>query len=308
MKTVKEWSDAFDVLFNEVMSNASAALDEYDKSIILTKAQEEIVKNYFNPKGNKYQEGYDGSAKRQSDFATLMKVATLAVASDYGKFDNRSDAYKFPDDFFIAVNEQYQVTGGTPSKTYPYTIIPLSYTDYNRVMQKPYKYPPKSQVWRLITGEVISGGVTVGYWHKSGQSNVVGPYTDAEAATLPNSGTTYTSIADAEADGWGYTSTTIGGGNIPVVEIIGRYNPSGTGEYKLRYVRRPKPIILVDLTTIDNNLSINGEVNATPCELPEHIHEEILQRAVELAKAAYATDQNGTVQLNNQVQVGQRSE
>jgi hypothetical protein len=254
MKTVKEWSDAFDVLFNEVMSNASASLDEYDKSIFLTKGQEEVIKNYFNPKGNKYQEGFDDNAKRQSDFATLLKVATLtAPSSSYSNFDARSNAYQFPGDFFIAINEQYQVSAD--NKTYPYTIIPLSYTEYNRMMQKPYKYPPKSQVWRLITGEVTANN-----------------------------------------------------NKVPVVEIIGRYNPDGTGSYKLRYVRRPKPIILVDLNTIDNNLSINGETSATTCELPEHIHEEILQRAVELAKAAYATDQNGTIQLNNQVQTGQRSE
>lgn len=253
MKTVKEWSDAFDVLFNEVMSNASASLDEYDKSIFLTKGQEEVIKNYFNPKGNKYQEGFDDNAKRQADFATLLKVATLTAASDYTKFDSRSNAYQFPTDYFIAINEQFQVTAS--EKTYPYTIIPLSYSEYTLRMQKPYKYPPKSQVWRLITGE--------------------------KAVT---------------------------GGTVPVVEIIGRYNPEGTGSYKLRYVRRPKPIVLVDLSTIDNNLSINGVTEATTCELPEHIHEEILQRAVELAKAAYATDQNGTIQLNNQVQTGQRSE
>ena len=65
---------------------------------------------------------------------------------------------------------------------------------------------------------------------------------------------------------------------------------------------------MVNLNTVDNDLTINGESTATTCELPEHIHEEILQRAVELAKAAYATDQNGTIQLNNQVQMGQRSE
>lgn len=304
MKTVKEWSDAFDVLFNEVMSNASASLDEYDKSIFLTKAQEEVIKNYFNPKGNKYQEGFDDNAKRQSDFATLIKVATLSAST--GTFDTRSLAYSFPSDFFIAINEQFQVTAN--GKTYPYTIIPLSYDTYNRLMQKPYKYPPKSQVWRLITGETNSGGVTVGYWSKGGQS-IVGAHTDAFAATLPNSGTAYTTVAEAEADGWVYNTQTIGGGvSIPVVEIIGRYNPDGTKTYKLRYIRMPKPIILVDLTTVDNTLSINGLTAATPCELPEHIHEEILQRAVELAKAAYATDQNGTIQLNNQVQTGQRSE
>ena len=307
MKTVKEWSDAFDVLFNEVMSNASAALDEYDKSIFLTKGQEEVIKNYFNPKGNKYQEGFDDSAKRQADFATLLKNATLSEASSYDKFDARSTAYQFPNDYFLAINEQFQVTSGT--KVYPYTIIPISYDTYNKVMRKPYKYPAKASVWRIITGTKDTGdGVVVGYWHKVGQSNVVAPYTDAAAAALPNSGTTYTNIAAAEADGWSYTSVTIGGGKVPVAEIIGIFNPSGTGVYKLRYVRRPKPIILVDLTTVDNSLSINGLTSATPCELPEHIHEEILQRAVELAKAAYATDQNGTVQLNNQVQVGQRSE
>lgn len=254
MKTVKEWSDAFDTLYNQSMSNANAALDEYDKSIFLTKGQEETVKNYFNPKGNKYQEGYDDSAKRQADFATLMKVAVLDNAdSSYTKFDSRSDVYRFPTDFFIAVNEQFQVNSG--DKTYSYTIIPISYDTYSKLMQKPYQYPPKRQVWRLITGE-----------------------------------------------------TTIDGNIIPTVEIIGRYNPIGVGEYKLRYVKRPKPIILVDLTTVDNDLSINGVTAATTCELPEHIHEEILQRAVELAKAAYASDQNGQAQLQNQMTIGQRSE
>ena len=304
MNTVKEWSDAFDVLYNQVMSNSSAALDEYDKSIFLTKAQEEIVKNYFNPKGNKYQEGYDDTAKRQADFATLVKTTTLTTPSGYSKFDTRSDAYVFPADYFIAINEQFQVV--TNGKTYPYTIIPISYTTYNRVMQKPYKYPPKNQVWRLITGEQASSGVSVGYWQKTGQNNVAGSYTNASASSLP--GGPYADITAAEEDGWSFVGTTVGGGQIPIVEIIGRFINGTSRTYKLRYIRRPNPIILVNLSTIDDTLSINGNVSASTCELPEHIHEEILQRAVELAKAAYATDQNGTIQLNNQVQMGQRSE
>ena len=257
MKTVKEWSDAFDVLWNEVISNASLSLDEYDKSIFLTKGQEETIKNYFNPKGNKYQDGFDDSAKRQADFATLMKNVSLNVATGYDRFDARSTAYQFPDDYFLAINEQFQVSATVSGvqKVFPYTIIPISYAEYNKVMRKPYKYPAKSSVWRLITGK-----------------------------------------------------QTVASNEVPIAEIIGIFNPPGTGVYKLRYVRRPKPIILVDLTTVDNTLSINGLTAATTCELPEHIHEEILQRAVELAKAAYAVDQNGTVQLNNQVQVGQRSE
>jgi hypothetical protein len=39
-------------------------LDEYEKSVFLTKAQDEVVKAYFSPKTNKSQEGFDGSEIR----------------------------------------------------------------------------------------------------------------------------------------------------------------------------------------------------------------------------------------------------
>lgn len=308
MKTAKEWSNTFDVLYNQVMNNAAAALDEYDKSVFLTKAQDEIVKNYFNPKGNKYQEGYDDSAKRQADFATLMKTVTLESlnSGDYDCFDYRSTAYKFPTDYFIAVNEQLQVFDNT-MVFYPYTIVPLSYKEYARVMQKPYKYPPKNQAWRLITGEVAVEGT--GYWVRSLSLPKIGSYTVADLPTpSPAEGKeSYESIAEAEDAGWKYFKVSDDGA-VPVIELIGKYATWVTKKYKLRYVRRPKPIILIDLDTVDNQLSINGVNKESPCELPEHIHEEIMQRAVELAKAAYATDQNGTAQLTNQVQIGQRSE
>lgn len=48
--TTQEFSSEFDILYNNIMSNAAPGLDEYEKSVFLTKAQEEILKNYFNPK------------------------------------------------------------------------------------------------------------------------------------------------------------------------------------------------------------------------------------------------------------------
>ena len=148
--------------------------------------------------------------------------------------------------------------------------------------------------------------VAEGYWVKEGEIPQKGDYTVED---IPEDADHhYDTIEEAEADGWQYFRVSYGNSNVPVVEVIGRYNPDGTKVYKLRYIRRPKPIILVNLETVDNNLSINGEVSESPCELPEHIHEEILQRAIEIAKATYATDQNGTIQLNNQIQTGQRSE
>jgi hypothetical protein len=43
-------------------------------------------------------------------------------------------------------------------------------------------------------------------------------------------------------------------------------------------------------------------------ELDPAIHQEIVQRAVELAKAAYSSDQSGQAQMQNQITIGQRSE
>ena len=74
-KLNNEFSNEFDVLYNNITSNQAPGLDEYEKSVFLTKAQDEIVKAYFNPKTNKVQEGFDGNEKRQIDFSMIMRSA-----------------------------------------------------------------------------------------------------------------------------------------------------------------------------------------------------------------------------------------
>lgn len=248
--TPTELSDQFEVLYNNIMSNAAPGLNEYEKSVFLTKAQYEIVKNYFNPQGNKYKEGYDGSAKRQIDFSMLMKQASCQQASGDSAYDPRATLYKFPEDLFIIVNESIVLTNGN-ALVGVRQVVPISYDEYMRLMSKPYKEPLKGQAWRLITGQESS-------------------------------------VATAEI-------------------IIGANDKSFTPEYKMRYVRRPRPIITADLTTI-GNVSIDDQTEAMTSELDKSIHPEILQRAVELAKAAYAADQSGQIQMQDQITVGQRSE
>jgi len=45
-------------------------------------------------------------------------------------------------------------------------------------------------------------------------------------------------------------------------------------------------------------LTIDGITTVTECELNPIVHREILDRAIEIAKAAYIGDLNSTVQLN----------
>lgn len=243
--TTQEFSNEFDVLYNNIMSNQAPGLDEYEKSVFLTKAQLEILKNYFNPKGNKYGQGFDENAKRQIDFSTLITVAKpsqYVPKGGYVKFDDRSLLYKMPQDILLMLNETGINTVDGAKRLI--SIIPMNYEEYARLMSKPWKQPLKNQGWRLFQS---TGGVDF------------------------------------------------------ISEVVIKYNSSLT-DYKIRYVKRPRPIILANLVDEYSNVSIEGLNTITECELDPILHPEILQRAVELAKSAYIGD------LKSSVELGQRSE
>lgn len=77
-----------------------------------------------------------------------------------------------------------------------------------------------------------------------------------------------------------------------------------------RYIKRPTPIIVGNLgTSYDGtNLYIDGISSQTDCKLDPLIHDEIVHRAVEIAKGTYSYDEAGNVQFNNMVQLGNRTE
>lgn len=274
--TSLEFSNEFEILYNNIMSNQSPGIDEYEKSLFLTKAQLELVKNYFNPKGTKYQEGYDDSAKRQYDFSVLNTVKkyrevingnnindiqfTLSNDNDNsvivhnkqdGSIDNKFNRYKYktPSDFLFFINEEAyveRVIGLSNIKLQSAAIVtPINYNEYTTLRGDIYKYPVnKNECWRLITNR-----------------------------------------------------------NNENIEIIAPYNHKIVA-YTIRYVRIPRPIILTDIMT-EYGTTINGEGNTLDpvCELPEAMHPEIVQRAVELAKAAYRTGETEVI-----TQIGQRTE
>lgn len=249
MVTAEEWSLAFDILWNNLMSNQAPGITLYEKGVLLTRAQEALVKDIFSPKTNALAEGFDDSERRQSDFSSLMQVVAanpIDSSSVTNRLDKRSVAkyYEYPDDMFIVLNEVFQstLTSGGISTVKTYDVVPLSYTEYSRLMRKPYKFPQKGIVWRLF-GEHLDNGKQV-------------------------------------------------------LELIGKF-PSDqnlTFSYTFRYVRRPAPIVLE--TQTGEEPSIEGETTESSpvCELPEHLHEEILYRAVQLAKVAWIDNPS---QINN---------
>lgn len=147
-----EFSNEFDVLYNSITSNQAPGLDEYEKSVFLTKAQSEILREYFNPRIDAANGGFDGSQKRQYDFSTLIRTANLFNVNsikeritDIEKIDRRSLVFLFPQDYFLSVNEV--VYDGNKA----FSVLPISYDTYQRLMLKPYTMPVKKGVWRLFT-------------------------------------------------------------------------------------------------------------------------------------------------------------
>jgi len=160
--TTSEFSNEFDVLYNNISSNQAPGLDEYEKSVFLTKAQNEIVKNYFTAEstGNTIKKGFDDTAKRQIDFSNLIVTSIPNLASNQNTrlgnniTEGDSKFYEFPKDTIAILNEYMIVNRG--GNTIRLSVVPITYTEYNRLISKPYKFPPKNQAWRLISSPGIA--------------------------------------------------------------------------------------------------------------------------------------------------------
>ena len=162
--TLEEFSTEFDVLYNSITSNAAPGFNDYEKSVLLTLAQEELIKSYFVANNNTTGVGLDGSQKRHYDFSTLIKIKSLKniiydiiTARDKVNipFLNKdaNAVFLIPNDVFLILNEHLI------AKDNNYIVFPISYDTYNLLMSKPFPYPNKRQAWRLdssIDGEVAA--------------------------------------------------------------------------------------------------------------------------------------------------------
>lgn len=256
--TNQEFSNGFDVLLNsyalqanfgEGASNASIVLDEYEKSMFLTQAQDLVLKSYFSAATNEQGVGIDDAERRQIDFSSLITVANATRVASGISYDDRSVVFELPTtivnevkiaSILFILNEKITVTDSNNRIVKYYVVKPINYKEYDRLMSKAYAKPLKRQAWRLLRDNATS----------------------------------------AEADI--YSEIIIG--DTSYTEAPYALN------YKVRYIRRPKPIILTSLRdSALGDLNIDGYSDEMSCELNPILHPEILSKAVELAYATRGT-------------------
>ena len=214
---VQEFSNSFDTLLQPYIAKESfseqnnLAFDEYEKSIFLTKAQEQIVLEL-------YQE-LEQSEEVRKYLSNLIKTDNYVPIGEQDEtlINNNFKSYKveISNDILFMIYEQCTLSDENNCiNNKIVSVVPTIHDDLDKVLKNPFKSPNSRKVIRLDFGNKI--------------------------------------------------------------ELISKYNISN---YKVRYLKRPNPIILVKLEdlNIDKKQEVsNGETNPI-------LHERIVQRAVQLA-------------------------
>jgi len=239
----------FDYLYDMVTSLDAPGYNNAEKSVFLSRAQENIIKQRYQPRGNKYGDGFEQTEKRRVDLSELIQNVLLLAATtgtgttgarethDSSKNLPNGQFWKMPADFMWSISESADILLGSTNTKYtctgtPYTLTnvkvkPKTHDEYHADVGNPFAKPYYDLVWRMD------------YQKET--------YTAAVSAT-----------------------------NQTRRELVtdGSYTVS---KYRVRYVRRPDDIIPV--TTSDTSAGTSS-VN---CRLDPSIHREIVSEAVRIA-------------------------
>ncbi len=223
--TTEEFSNEFDTLLNSYSTieafgktPSTIELDEYEKSVFLTNAQEEIVIGMYNSK-NPFGDSFERTEEIRRYLSGLIKTYTTTDKKvGYTGLSKSSVFFELPDDLWFITYESVNLKddGLGCMSGEDISVIPITQDKYHRIRKNPFRGTNERRALRLDLSD-------------------------------------------------------------KVVEIVSKYNVES---YLVRYLSRPTPIILTDLT---DSLSINDIRVKTECELNPVIHRAILERAVKLA-------------------------
>lgn len=143
-----EFSLEFDILYNSISSMDAPNLDEYEKSVFLTKAQLELIKEYNGPY-NKYKNSFEGSDKRRADLRELIVNYTTTPVPTTTGVEVDSQEVELPSDLFLIKYEAAYYTKSGCSDRTKVDIVPIKYDEYHEKKRNPFRRPDKERGFRL---------------------------------------------------------------------------------------------------------------------------------------------------------------
>jgi hypothetical protein len=149
-----EMKREFLVGYDKVANLDSPGYEDNEISYFLTKAQENVIFDYLNPVGNKFQESFEESEKVRKFFSNLVMpsvdqngvIKTILSADQNGKIDDNSFIYELADDTWLPISEWIITDSkcGVRKK-----VLPKTHDEYNANIDNPFTNPDEEFAWRL---------------------------------------------------------------------------------------------------------------------------------------------------------------
>ena len=165
--TTSEFSNEFDVLINAYANNNAfgdsydknnLAFDEYEKSIFLTKAQEEIIIDLYNGK-NPFGDSFEKTEEIRRYLSDLIKTYTTTDRKvGYTGLTKSSVFFELPDDLWFityeSVNLKDDRLGCRSGENI--SVIPITQDEYHRIRKNPFRGANERKALRLdLSNKVV---------------------------------------------------------------------------------------------------------------------------------------------------------
>lgn len=264
-----EFKKQFNLLYNNINNNAAPGLKDKEIEMFLNKAQDEIVKQHVMGLSTNYQVGINQASKRDVELDSLIKTCNYVEAT------TPISSYYNHGGFIFELEE---VEGSKPQilvELAERMIIRKTQTKEGGGFNEWFSIP--LDIVELSYAQLNKFMSGVYKYPKKNQCWKIRHDSQVEVILPVNLLNDYIEVQMYN--------------DPPAPEEPPAHPITWEFKYMMTYVSCPPEI---DITSVSNPAG---------CSLPETIHPEILQRAVELAKAAYASQD-----VNVQMTMGQRSE
>lgn len=152
--TCEEMSREFDILYNNIMSNQAPGLNEYEKSVLLTKAQYEIIRALYYTKSTS---SFEDSEDNRRVFSNLVKSFTFDFKTTPNKTKTVNLNQIEPKIWWI-VSEECTISKPCLNKVQEETIpvVPVTHDEWSKVITNPFRGPSDKRALRIDTNNSIT--------------------------------------------------------------------------------------------------------------------------------------------------------
>lgn len=148
--TNAEFSNEFDILLNSYSGNTPLTFDEYEKSIFLTRAQEQLVESLYT--GRAIGDSFEDTEQLRRYLAELVKTIQLEV---YEGSDNQLSSNSYyaviPDDVWFITYESAVLNKADDKclNNKEVQVVPVTQDEYHRIKDNPFRRANSRRVLRL---------------------------------------------------------------------------------------------------------------------------------------------------------------